>query len=292
MRFRRLGGWKGWRRLFLVTAALALLCLVLFEYSKRVGQPFFVAELEIMAASPAQTGTQHSVELYSYYDIPVDDINPSTSHSQRRAPKSWASWEEAPSDVVNLKRLSDTRLISRQEIVPIDIAHGHGVLHRGLWLAVLRRDSGAADDIDNYRLLLLRRASTLKTCPGAWSIVGEHSDPAEEWKDTAHRALREELQLEPTASEPFHLINLLSGHSVLVRTHYKEVQRFEFQATALFAVVLTARQVLNIQPDEEVAAIQWVAVKELLPGQRSYCNPEISALAALVGKLLMNLGYS
>ena len=311
MRLRRIGGWKGSRRLFLIRVLVVLFCLVtppvvVLLWIRQLQLPSLLLLPSIQLEKPpsasnphpssslVQKGSQHVVELYSYYDSPQQYSTQQYSNESilaSRNQKSWASWEGAPADAVNFKKLADTQLVSQQKIVPIDVAHGQGLLHRGLWLAVLRRAPHGSNK-NKYQVFLLRRASTLKTCPGAWSIVGEHSDPAEEWEDTARRALREELQLESLENKQLKLINLLPGHSVLVRTHYREVQRFEFQATALFAVALTAEQVLRIQPDEEVASVQWVAISELLSGQRAYCNTEISSLAALVGGLLIDLGYS
>ena len=68
--------------------------------------------------------------------------------------------------------------------VPIDAAHRGAVPHRGVWLHVLTLDGA---------LLLVKRAQTMATCPGALSIVGEHHQRIEQDEDCALRALREEL---------------------------------------------------------------------------------------------------
>ena len=68
--------------------------------------------------------------------------------------------------------------------VGIDDAHRRGVMHKGVWLHVLTLDS---------HLLLLRRSSSMATCAGSLSIVGEHSWLGESDERCARRALREEL---------------------------------------------------------------------------------------------------
>ena len=66
----------------------------------------------------------------------------------------------------------------------IDDAHRRGVMHKGVWLHVLSFDN---------KLLLLRRSSSMATCAGGLSIVGEHSWLGESDERCARRALREEL---------------------------------------------------------------------------------------------------
>ena len=73
----------------------------------------------------------------------------------------------------------------------------------------------------------------MKTCPGAWGLVGEHSNPEEPWRTTAARALREELGLSIDDDDPG-LVNLAPGTSYLVKVAYDDVKRRDLQATALF----------------------------------------------------------
>ena len=69
-------------------------------------------------------------------------------------------------------------------VVGIDAAHRSALLHRGVWLHVLSSDGA---------LLLVRRSSTMKTCPNTLSIIGEHHSGRELDDDCAARALKEEL---------------------------------------------------------------------------------------------------
>ena len=59
-----------------------------------------------------------------------------------------------------------------------------GTPHKGVWLHVLSHDE---------QLLLVRRAPTMATCAGKWSIIGEHHFTREVDDDCALRALRQEL---------------------------------------------------------------------------------------------------
>eukprot|EP01062_Namystynia_karyoxenos_P053186 TRINITY_DN42981_c0_g1_i1.p1 TRINITY_DN42981_c0_g1~~TRINITY_DN42981_c0_g1_i1.p1 ORF type:complete len:235 (+),score=74.88 TRINITY_DN42981_c0_g1_i1:101-805(+) len=75
-------------------------------------------------------------------------------------------------------------------IVPLDLAHRSALVHRGVWVYAT---DGAG------RLLMLRRPAHMRTCPGAWSIVGEHLQPGESYLAAARRGLAEELGWAPAA---------------------------------------------------------------------------------------------
>ena len=256
------------------------------------------AHLGATATRQQTEGVEHRVELYQY--LPPPDHHENDNNNNKKKPP-WSAWKDMDVNA-NLLRLADANLVSKNHIVPIGVAHRQGLLHRGLWMAVLRRDDHdkANPRKPNYKVLLLERSSTLKTCPGAWGLVGEHSEQGESWKDTALRALSEELQLhlEPSSQQQqpqTKLVNLLPHHSILVRTDYTELKRRDLQATALFAIVLTGPDIARLQPDAEVASMQWVPIGDLLLDtnhKNQYCNPDISALADFVGRRLMELGYS
>jgi isopentenyldiphosphate isomerase len=178
--------------------------------------------------------------------------------------------------------LEDADLESTGKIVPIGDAHGPGLLHRGLWLAVLRKGM----DDSKHEIYLLKRAPSLKTCPGVWGPVGEHSNSGESWEETARRAMREELTLQDGKHK---LVNLLPNQSILVRTPYAELRRRELQATGLFAVSLSRDEANEIQPDEEVADVKWVPIQEL--ETMHMCNKEIADLAKLMAQCLKQQGF-
>ena len=183
----------------------------------------------------------------------------------------WADF----ADFNNLDQLDDSRIVSRGATVPIGTAHAEGLFHRGLWLAVARQ-SQHGDEI-----LLLHRSMKMKTCPGAWGLVGEHSNPEEPWRTTAARALREELGLSIDDDDPG-LINLAPGTSYLVKVAYDDVARRDLQATALFFYRVDQGATLHF--DEEAAGTRWVAPRELK--RLEFCNEEITALAGVVAELI------
>ena len=185
--------------------------------------------------------------------------------------KAWADF----AGMHNLDQLDDARIVSRGTTVPIGVAHAEGLFHRGLWLAVARR--GAHGD----EILLLHRSMSMKTCPGAWGLVGEHSNPEEPWRTTAARALREELGLGVHDDDPG-LVNLAPGISYLVKVAYDDVKRRDLQATALFFYRVPSGA--KFQYDYEVAGARWVAPRELK--KLEFCNAEITALAGVVAELI------
>ena len=134
----------------------------------------------------------------------------------------------------------------------------------------------AARDGGGDEILLLHRSMSMKTCPGAWGLVGEHSNPEEPWRTTAARALREELGLSIDDDDPG-LINLAPGTSYLVKVAYDDVKRRDLQATALFFYRVPSDAKLHF--DDEVAGTRWVAPRELK--KLEFCNAEITALAGV-----------
>lgn len=238
----------------------------------------FVVQFALWGFPPFQIsvveGAKHEVELYAY--------NPPGRGDGSDLDVLWRSWDDFPKDS-NLMILEDSQLQSTGKIVPIGEAHEPGLLHRGLWLALLRE----GNEEGRYEIYLLQRGPFLKTCPGAWGLVGEHSDQGETWIDTARRAMREELNFKDDKHRK--LINLLSNQSVLVRTHYKEVGRRDLQATGIFAVVISRNEASKIRPDDEVADTKWVPIGEL-QGMHM-CNQEITFLTKLVVQLLKRNGF-
>ena len=234
--------------------------MVRFSRSQRAAAAFVLCLLVLVRLHHTRgPGGHPDVAIYSY-----------------EGRKAWADF----ADFKNLDRLDDSRIVSRKTTVPIGVAHAEGLFHRGLWLAVARRRDGGGDEI-----LLLHRSMSMKTCPGAWGLVGEHSNPEEPWRTTAARALREELGLGVHDDDPG-LVNLAPGTSYLVKVAYDDVARRDLQATALFFYRVPSGAKLHY--DEEVAGARWVAPRELK--KRDFCNEEITALAGVVAELIHHRG--
>ena len=205
-----------------------------------------------------------------------DEHHPDVAIYSYDGRNNWVDFE----GMHNLDQLDDARIVSRKTTVPISTAHAEGLFHRGLWLAVARRRDGGGDEI-----LLLHRSMSMKTCPGAWGLVGEHSNPEEPWRTTAARALREELGLSIDDDDPG-LVNLAPGTSYLVKVAYDDVARRDIQATALFFYRIPRDAKLHF--DDEVAGVRWVAPRELT--KLDFCNEEITALARAAAELIHHRG--
>ena len=86
----------------------------------------------------------------------------------------------------HLTPIDPSALIMSHEAVSIDEAHRGGKLHVGHVLFVM-------DDAHN--LLFLRRSRDVITCPGTWSVLGEHANGNETPMQVVLRGIREELGL-------------------------------------------------------------------------------------------------
>ncbi|KAG8465907.1 hypothetical protein KFE25_005477 [Diacronema lutheri] len=162
-------------------------------------------------------------------------------------------------DLPDLREIGDDALRSLGRAVPIGEAHSRGLLHRGVWLFV--RDARG-------RVMLMRRSERTVTCPSAWSLVGEHSTVGETWKQTARRALTEELGV-PASLVP-HRVELL-GMPVLFRCDYLADggwlggagRKMDLQATALLSVRLPDGVLSLLRFDADVAETRWTTLPSL-----------------------------
>lgn len=71
----------------------------------------------------------------------------------------------------------------------IDRTHKNGLIHAGTWIHVV--DSSLKGD--DPKLLLVKRGENLVTCPGTWSLIGEHAFRNEAPLNTARRGIQEEV---------------------------------------------------------------------------------------------------
>ena len=113
--------------------------------------------------STLQTTTIHEIEE----QIPIYDVPPPYSI------------ETLP----HLTPLDPSRLIPRGSY-PIDVTHRNGYLHIGNILYIM--------DLSG-RMLFLQRSNSVVTCPGTWSLLGEHSVVGENDRESVVRGVEEEL---------------------------------------------------------------------------------------------------
>jgi isopentenyldiphosphate isomerase len=199
-----------------------------------------------------------------------------------------STWNEFDADS-NMELLDDQFLISQGATVSIDDAHREGLLHKGSWIAVVLRKRGH----EECRVLLLQRTQSVKTCPGAWGLLGEHANVSEAAVETVKRAYREELGIAINSDDPNVVVmNLLPDHQmVLVRTAYEKVRRYDLQATSLFAVIVSEDAANSFRFDDEVANVDWKTIQELQT-KVFCCNRDIDPLLKLVAKRLQILEFS
>lgn len=161
-----------------------------------------------------------------------------------------------------------------------DEAHASGELHRGVAVAVLRP---AADRKRNdCDVLLTKRASHMATCAGSWTLVGEHAMEGETFRQTAVRALSEELGLGKDGVEIADLLPPAEGGGesfVLLQTPYADLER-DLQATGVFAAKLSRRAARSVSFDKDVDEWKWVEQGELRDVDA--CTPEIAALNRVI----------
>jgi isopentenyldiphosphate isomerase len=102
----------------------------------------------------------------------------------------WFSYatEQPPETVTARGILSKSIALRRRGQVSINELHEQDLVHRAVRIVVI-------DSRD--RILMLRRESSVTTCPGAWTLVGEHRRPAESVAQACHRGVLEELGAPP-----------------------------------------------------------------------------------------------
>lgn len=148
----------------------------------------------------------------------------------------------------------DPQILVELGTLSIDAVHRKGVLHTGGVLYVM--------DSSN-KILLLKRSSSVVTCPDTWSILGEHSIIGEDTNDLPIRALKEELGL--TVLRHVQIQNLTEYPLYYIR-HYgaRNDNRIDRQLTYMWLVRLRKPQEeIGWNLDHEVAASKWVTVNEI-----------------------------
>jgi len=152
----------------------------------------------------------------------------------------------------------------------IHFAHTLGLPHAGMWILIVDNAS---------RVLLMLRATSLRTCPNSWAPLGEHQKEGENATTLAGRALDEELG--HSFQEFVQVSTNITSEPVWYRRDYED-GRVDRQATWLWLVKLSVRgEHVQFHPDEEVAALQWVPLQELTlmaANSTFFCHSTISRL--------------
>jgi 8-oxo-dGTP pyrophosphatase MutT (NUDIX family) len=150
------------------------------------------------------------------------------------------------------------RLLPGEEpsLLSIDEIHRRGLFHSGTWITVVD---------DQRRILLLKRAPHLVTCPNAWSLLGEHASPNDETPlETAKRGIREEVGDSILSHVQFY--KQLTNHPVFYYRDYgpSNGNRIDRQLTYLYYVQLDTTGIeLVLDIDNEVADTRWISLQEI-----------------------------
>jgi len=79
---------------------------------------------------------------------------------------------------------------------PIGIVHKLGIYHRAVWVYIINQME---------EMLFIKRSSALFTCPGVWTVPGEHVAFIETYQETAQRCMQEELGIDIPLDNWFHI---------------------------------------------------------------------------------------
>ena len=152
---------------------------------------------------------------------------------------------------------SDDRTVV--ELRPLDEVHRQARTHRGVWVFVVNVAG---------QVLLLRRPTTMMTCPDTWSVVGEHNQPGESYLQAGRRGVAEELgwSLEQVAGMDVTLL----GAPTFFEQRYQgaarsgAVARTDRQHSAYALLRLPASGAPPMAPArDEVSARRWVPLERL-----------------------------
>ena len=157
LKLRRVNPSTSSRRGFFLPLLLTLVIISTTHYAHHKDKD------DIRLSITLQTTTHYEIEE----QIPIYDVPPPYSI------------ETLP----HLTPLDPSRLIPRGSY-PIDITHRNGYLHVGNILYIM--------DLSG-RMLFLQRSNDVITCPGTWSLLGEHSVVGENGRESVVRGVEEEL---------------------------------------------------------------------------------------------------
>jgi 8-oxo-dGTP pyrophosphatase MutT (NUDIX family) len=177
----------------------------------------------------------------------------------------------------------------------IDVVHRNGFIHMGSWIHVI--DSPLTSDSEP-RILMIKRKEDLVTCPGTWSLVGEHAYRDESPLDTVRRGLKEELGSRfLDYVDRFGSITKLMDLPVYFELDYgpsKIGRRTDKQVTYLWLVEVPMEKNVSgdaissestIEFDHEVADHAWKSLDEIKKlvkvDKHAFCHDKIISLMIL-----------
>ena len=172
----------------------------------------------------------------------------------------------------------------------IDKVHKGAYLHHCVWVLIADSDQ---------KLLLLRRAPTLMTCPDTWGFLGEHSLYDEPIDTTLHRGFYEELKIDTDVWDA-HVVefqNLTSPHLPVyyIRDYgpsngYRLEKQLTWLILVKFNITGESLEESFFNYDDEVADSKWLTkeevIKEIEEHPDEFCHSSIRELALFALNLI------
>jgi isopentenyldiphosphate isomerase len=208
----------------------------------------------------------------------------------------------------HLDMIDPSKTLKPMGFLPLDTVHRQGKIHQGSWIFLFDSSMKAKDP----KLLILKRGKQLVTCPGTWSLLGEHTFRDEGVIETVKRGMKEEL-----GTQMFHYMNKHGGIAKLSKfpVYYERDYgisnegRIDRQFTYLHVIEMDRKikgiderhtQFIDslLELDDEVAEHKWISLKEFADilarddatsddGAKTFCHQTIVSLSQLGLDLVM-----
>eukprot|EP00759_Apiculatamorpha_spiralis_P042863 PhF_6_TR40649/c0_g1_i1/m.61041 len=122
---------------------------------------------------------------------------------------------ESTIEVIETFTTSNTNV---EQYATLHDAHLKGLQHHGVWIYVIK-------PFPTCHILLQQRTHTAFTCPGALSLLGEHTRPKEDPEETALRGLTEEMHWGSDVNITPYIIFQTRLFNYTYPNHLRDVQR-------------------------------------------------------------------
>ena len=180
----------------------------------------------------------------------------------------------------------------------IDTTHRNGLIHIGTWIHIVNSSLEA----ENPQILLIKRGMQLVTCPGTWSLIGEHAFRDETPLNTVRRGVNEEVgQRALDHIDRYGSIRNMTEYPVYYARDYgpNNGGRIDRQITYLWLVEMNLEKSdvsekerdldFLLDLDDEVADHKWISLSEFeewvnadkTASNKDFCHMTIASLISL-----------
>lgn len=180
----------------------------------------------------------------------------SASSSSSREPLLRAFYgPESFEEPKHLEPIELSGLFHGNDFKSIDDVHSKGLMHLGVFLLITDADG---------MVLIVRRHPEMVTCPGAWSLVGEHFSLDEKVSEAAKRGVLEELG-SSVADEVTTIENIFHHPLFYTKDYLNTDGKKDRQITYVMHVKLRKKKTkIKIKPADEIVDYKWISVDEFL----------------------------